>query len=354
MVKEKKTQREHYVPQSYLERFTFGGKRLYVFDKFSKEARTASIRDVAQERYFYDIPLDAIKPDAANPHKEHDPQLEEKALCALESSFADAYNAVLKIPETHSLSKEHRRAMALCVTVQFLRTRTARNWMTEFYEKGTEAILNTALKIASALANTDHAEKLKAVVEKYNKPKAAILHGSFMWNPELVSKLAATLYHHIWLVCVNETSKPLYTSDHPVVMQSEVKPAPPTASQSGEGIGVLVEFDSGLPGFGSRGVEIMFPLTPDRVLVALDRAHFTQFAELGYTSARLHPSAVERYNRLQVLQSYRQVFCSTDSFELARKICDEHPEVCSPNRDTVEVNLYDEEFTLAMSKKGQE
>jgi hypothetical protein len=208
--------------------------------------------------------------------------------------------------------------------------------------------------MASALANTDHADKLKVVVEKYNKPKSAILHGSFMWNPELVSKLAATLYHHIWLVCVNETSQPLYTSDHPVVMRSEVKPAPTTTSQPGEGIEVLVEFDSGLPGFGSRGVEVIFPLTPTKVLVALDRAHFTQFVELEYTSARLHPSAVEQYNRLQVLQSYRQVFCSTDSFELARKVCGEHPEVCSPNRDTVEVNFYDEEFTRAMSKKGQE
>ena len=338
MAKEKQTQREHYVPQSYLRRFTFDGKLLHVFDKFSQAGRVANTKDVAQERYFYDIPLNAIKPGAANPHKEHDSQLEEKALCELESSFTDAYNAVLKIPETHSLLAEHRKKMALCVTVQYLRTRTARNWMIEFYEKGTEAILNTVLKMASALANTDHADKLKVVVEKYNKPMAAILHGSFMWNPELVSKLAATLYHQIWLVCVNETSQPLYTSDHPVVTQSQLRQAPPTASQPGE---VLVESDSGLPAFGSRGVEVMFPLTPDRMFVALDREHFEQIAEFEYTSARLHPSAVERYNRLQILQSYRQVFCSTDSFELARKVCAEHPEVCSPNRDTVEVNFYE-------------
>lgn len=231
--------------------------------------------------------------------------------------------------------------MALCVTVQHLRTRSARDMMTKFHEKGTEAILNTALKLASSLGNTDHAGRLKPVVKKYDKQKGAILHGSFMWDPNLVSKLAAILYHHIWIVCVNETPQRLYTSDNPVVTQSAIKPAPPRVSQSSDGIEVLIEIDSGLPGFGSRGVEVIFPLTPDRVLVALDRAHFKQHMKLELGPLRLHPSDVERYNRLQVLQSHRQVFCSTDSFDLARKVCDEHPEECSPNRDTVEVNLYE-------------
>ncbi len=340
MTVKKKTQREHYVPRSYLERFTYDGDHLYVFDKFSKEIRPANKRDVAQERYFYDIPLEAIKPDVAA-RLNRDPQLEEKALGALESSFTDSYNAVLKVADNQPLSNEHRKTMALCVSVQFLRTRTTRNRLTEAYEKGTEALLNTALRMASRLANTDHADKLKAEVKKYDKQRAAILHGSFMWDSKLVSQLAATLYHHIWFVGVNTTPQPLFTSDHPVVTQSAMKPAPLSAKKSDNEIEVLIELDSGIAGFGSPGVEVIFPLTPNKVLVALDRVYFKQYAELEGVPVRLHPSAVERYNRLQVLQSYRQVYCSANSLELAYRVCDEHPELCSPNRESTKVNIHE-------------
>ncbi len=43
------------------------------------------------------------------------------------------------------------------------------------------------------------------------------------------------------------------------------------------------------------------------------------------------------YNSLQVFQSYRQVYCSSNSFELALRICKERPYVRDLDRKRVEI-----------------
>ncbi len=40
---------------------------------------------------------------------------------------------------------------------------------------------------------------------------------------------------------------------------------------------------------------------------------------------------VTYYNSLQVILSYRTVYCPVGEFLLAAEICSEHPEICSPN-----------------------
>ena len=44
------------------------------------------------------------------------------------------------------------------------------------------------------------------------------------------------------------------------------------------------------------------------------------------------------YNEMQVEQSHRQIYSSQEDFTLARKLCQQHPELCDPARTNVQVN----------------
>ena len=51
----KETKKEHYVPQCYLERWKNSKGYVAVYDKKLKMSRGNNIKDIACERYYYDI-----------------------------------------------------------------------------------------------------------------------------------------------------------------------------------------------------------------------------------------------------------------------------------------------------------
>ena len=55
-----KTKKEHYVPQSYLEKWCSNSGQVFVFDKENETSRINSITDVASENYFYDLKVEDI------------------------------------------------------------------------------------------------------------------------------------------------------------------------------------------------------------------------------------------------------------------------------------------------------
>jgi hypothetical protein len=44
---------------------------------------------------------------------------------------------------------------------------------------------------------------------------------------------------------------------------------------------------------------------------------------------------VHDYNRKQIEQSHRQVFCTYDRFELAKEFCQQHPDICNPKQNRI-------------------
>ena len=62
---EQKTKKQHYVPQCYLKAWSFSDKeQIYVYDRITDSIRINSVRDVAAERYFYDINPYELLPEA--------------------------------------------------------------------------------------------------------------------------------------------------------------------------------------------------------------------------------------------------------------------------------------------------
>jgi len=332
----KSVKRQHYVPRFYLKRFTVDDKRLYIYDKFKCEVRgPESIENVAQERYFYDLPPDTIPPDA---DVNQDLQLEEKALASLESDFNTAIDAALRVANGGEADLNERLRMAQFVTMQVLRTRAFRNQLVEDMTKLQEATLETLLKLVAPTIATE----FRATVT-YNKNSASMLHAKFMWDVDLIAKIAAGLYHHLWFIGVNKTDVPLYTSDNPVVLRSHKLDASTSIdANAGPGLTLAsIELQSKVPGLLSEGVEIVFPLAPTCALFMLERTFFAQMEPNQGRAFSMTIDAVQQCNAQQVLQSERQVYSTSNDFSLARSICGVHPEGCNPQIDSAKLKSLD-------------
>lgn len=306
--------KQHYVPQFYLKRFTHNGELLFVYDKFSKKARQSNIKDVAEERYFYDS------------------QQTEKGLGVIETDFSIAISKILKNTEPKSIlrnilqklrlnrgrviSRRQKRYLSFFITIQMFRTREYRNTIIEGSEKFGQAIINMMAKMKFPDVSPDHYPQVK-----YDKKNASLLHTQNLFDRDFLIMITETINQHIWMVGMNETNQPLFTSDHPVVKRGHIKH--PFRSFSG---------------IGSKGIEIAFPLSPRCILLMYERTHFKEHEKIDCKQISLTNDNVTYYNSLQVYQSYRQVFCNINDFTLVEEICKERPDICSPDRVRIQVN----------------
>ncbi len=327
---------QHFVPQSYLRRFSpdKNRKRVYVYDKvLGQSLGLIGIRSVANKSFFYDIPLDAIKQGF-----NMDPHLEEKALQTLENQFNEVIEVGIKVAKESSANLEQRRMMSLCIAVQLIRTLDYRQQIVEAMERLFEAAMDSVLE----LAKPELASELRAKA-KYDEKAASLLHAGFMWDPDFVCKIAAILYGRIWVVGVNDTGIPLYTSDTPVVLHAHkqrdsFKPDPSKGPAFSKAIDVVIE--SSFPSIGDEGVELVFPLNPRCALIILENKYFQYIEKNQGKRYSLQPADIIRLNSLQVMRSNRQVYSVSNDFSLAEKVCREHPDICSESKESVKIEKW--------------
>jgi len=299
--------KQHYVPQSYLKRFSTDGRSVFVFDKFKRRVFRTNVSNVASERYFYDFPVETT--DNLNV----DAQLVENALAEIEAVYSNTIDSILEKVRGNTgetlLQPSHRVSMSYFVALQAMRTREQRTVQTQLMEKGIEAILDKT------------AEHQRDEYEiQANADYVSLLQSLSMFGPA-VQAIASALREHIWLVGVNQTEQPLYTSDNPVVRKAHKKDPYDIRSYAG---------------FASEGVEIALPITPKHILILCERTfHRHIVAKDGETLLLDNHEYIKYYNSLQVAQSYRQIYCPSDNFDLARKICEAHPELCESDRARV-------------------
>jgi hypothetical protein len=306
---------------------------VYAYDKvLGRSLGLVPIRSVAQASFFYDIPLDAIKQGF-----NIDPHLEEKALQALEGQFNEVIEVGIKVAGGATANLEQRRMMSLCIAVQLIRTLDYRKGIVEAMEKLIVAAMDSALE----LAKPELASEVRAVAN-YDEQAASLLHADFMWNPDFVCKIAAILYHRIWVVGVNDTTIPLYTSDAPIVLESHKQkdsfiPDPSKGPAFSKAIDVVIESKLSI---GEEGVELVFPLNPRCALIILENKHFHYLEKNQGKRYSLQPTDIIRLNSLQVMRSYRQIYSVSNDFSLAEKLCSDHPEICSESKDSVKIEKW--------------
>jgi len=235
-----------------------------------------------------------------------------------------------KIYTVPILTQDQKRDLSYVAAIQFMRTKEFRQFLTET-SQATIPLISPILENEiidrinqfNPKLDEDSFNYLKSLIlAKCNSNlldvydhRLSVIHANFL--SERYEPVAEIFYNHIWMIGINTIDQPLFTSDHPVVLH---------AHKSSNGI-------------ASEGVEIAFPLNSKLILIMKEKQYFHRDKERESRLFRLTLQDIEHYNRLQIYDSYRFVFCAEDQFDLVRSICQEHPEVCSKSRNRVQVRV---------------
>ena len=330
------TKKEHYVPRCYLKNFASHDKRIDLFDKWKVEVRKNQvIMNIAMENNFYDLDIlgllngletsevEKAKPDLmkivgtdcwedvekilANDkylENEHFSPLEAVYKPLLESLINKSHNGHSWVMRNcSSMSESEKVSLALFVAIQITRTKRFRDTLGDMIAGAAQM-----LAYKSQMHEEDALPK-EAFEVKANPEFVKLHHSALMLSPEISIKMANTLLNHIWVMHVNKTDIPFYTSDDPVVKIPHKNDKFRTYS-----------------GFASEAIEIAFPISPSLLLCMYDKKTYgdiftdRQFWEIT------DPDEVIYYNWHQVHNSYRYVFSNNTDFEKAKEYCKNHPE----------------------------
>lgn len=147
------------------------------------------------------------------------------------------------------------------------------------------------------------------------KEAMKLQHAEFILDIENILEFSAVFLRHIWVIYINRTNEPFWTSDAPVALNPM-----PNGWRSGKGI-------------ASRGIEIVLPLS-DKVALGMYDAevYAPMLSMVSRKSNRMYielkdKEQIQRFNQLQVVESYRCIYSSCEDFSLAQRMCQEHPDL---------------------------
>jgi hypothetical protein len=291
-----KVKLQHYVPRFYLKNFAFEKANnywLFCFDKLESRSFRVNVKNVACEKFFYE--------------SKEDEQKLEKDLSELEKSFSKVYYKLTNSRSLLSLNWEEKRILASFISAQEVRTREFRE-MLKSIGKELKGVL-TAKKLSKSLENQlDFLDSEEKARENQSKLIAEILSGK-----DVLTKIFLEMK---WILFENNTTIPLWTSDHPITRYNPIDQSP---------LGNL--------GLKSKGIQVFFPLNPSLGILFCDPIeYFSDPNKIVCIKDNIHFC-----NSLQVMWSTRHVFSIKNDFYLAKKWLEENPEFANQNRKRIQV-----------------
>jgi hypothetical protein len=284
---------EHYVPKVYLRPFVAEGQgrdSIYRFDKIRGTTSLKNIAGVAGARNFYESPgtqgADSI----------------EEYLGLMESGFGPVRDKLLAAQDLGALTHEEKRAIARFAATQFVRTQEIR-----------QSVRDLIASIKDSLKGERLSERLRGEIEEaQSKSSIQNVHLSMLGD---VPWIAGSILERKWIIIVNKTAMPFWTSDHPINLRNEIEP--PAFARMG----------IGLP-----EIQIYLPLSPKLSLLICDYRYYMY--EPDKMVARDVNNIVFQ-NDWQLRQSTQFLFSNADDFSLARRIIESVPEIADPARRRV-------------------
>jgi len=285
---------QHYVPRSYLRYFTRDHKRLFVFDKHDRRKFETSVDSIAAENYFYDL------------SSESEQTLEHAFANMVDGNYPGWADDILNtINSGKRINYKQKENLAFFIALQALRTRWLRNVNIE--------VLNQIKEAFSHLSRKHEQEQgiqlkpdasLSALLSTDKEGTAKLDQIASIKDPDTVRNIVGILLNHIWIVGINKTDRPFYTSDNPVAKWAHK--SHPGRSYSG---------------LRSEGIEIAFPLTSTHVLSLFERTYHAELRELDGRAISL-PNAdlIKHLNFMQVLNSDRWVYSASKDFSLIEEM----------------------------------
>lgn len=343
-----KTKKEHYVPQCYLRNFATDSegerKKICVFDKLDGQVRiNQNILDCASERYFYDINIEKIFEEMNEEQRkkttlelgdaislfsgENEQFIEHFLANNIENEYDRLLEKIIntaheagpwRIQNCYAFSEKDKELMALFFIIQFLRTRKNREIVHEIFTKGQASLLTKLFNLDCE--SDDEKLKMGELEIGMSKQQLKIEHARQMFDIESIVKLVNVIMKHTWTLFVNRTSIPFYTSDAPIALWAQ-------------------KYDRyrSYKGLGAEGIFIAVPICSDLLIGMQENTYMKN--EIGYDISSMDRDFCEitdikivtELNMIQVTESYRNVYCCSDSFDQAKKYCACHEEVKHKN-----------------------
>lgn len=282
---------EHYVPRFYLRNFSINanGKALYCFDKNTCKKFIGNVKNVACERYFYDIPKQG--------------QSVERSFAKVEPLFNAVCSKLIATNDINSLKWDERVTLASFIAIQEIRTRETREWLKELCEK-----------VKGKLSKHNLPKYLEKQLEEITTEEGnKELHLAMLKE---VRNFVNAMFGMKWILIENKTRMLLWTSDHPINRYNPIE----------DRIGNL--------GFLSRGIQIFFPLTPRLGICLCDLVEYFRYPERMSTTDM---DNIRFQNHLQTKWATRFIFSQDDDFSLAEEILREQPSLRNIARERVSV-----------------
>jgi hypothetical protein len=315
-----RVKKSHYVPQAYLRQFANDG-RLYVYDKTQRRYFGSHVKDICSERDFYEC--DGLA-DIAGP----DQHMED-----LFQGFEDAGAKVIRDTVDGirdgtfvELPKVQRLDLALFLAMQYLRTKRTRQVAGQLME---EISKDSFIAYVRRTQPDFPIENSWLTITADERARTA----AQFWlvsDEDVRVVVAGMLNQRVWLLVHNETGNAFYTSDHPLAEHGEFGPAVESTAttlaqrlaEQFEGTGLFRKILPGLlANLFAMPLRVVFPLSPDVVLVMLDRQRYASGASTdGRVQPMMEARDLEFYNSLQVFQAYRQVYSRCPDFALVTRL----------------------------------
>jgi hypothetical protein len=257
---------------------------------------------VANENFFYD--------DKEIDKKAQKDQFLEKYFHPLEDRMKNLLNILLpqlKFGQFSKFTDDERIDISMFVVYQYMRTKEQR----EIFGQLNQELMQT---YANEFIQSEGGDPTKYKVEVDGK----YFHTRLLLDEKLIDKITLSLYKKLWVILENNTEIPFLTSDHPV-----------------NKYGHLGNEIRSMSGFNSTGVEISFPLSPKYLLSIIDEEYANPFIHLDDKVIQANDQNILHYNSLQVIHSYNQLYSNLNSFDLAKDILTDEPELKNPSRSRI-------------------
>lgn len=304
-----KTKKQHYVPQCYLKAWQISDKKyqVYVYDKTLDSIRINNIEDIASERYFYDINLnDFLTDDVKEELKakgytlnfdENSQGIEHAFSEIVENAFSKHLQEIIENVSNitpwykencYFITEQKKADFSTYLALQFIRGKHIRN-----------GIEDSADCLSQVLQDMGASQ---SVIDQYgisSKSESKNIHVSMLMDAEHIVEFAKIFFSHIWMLGLNKSNKKLYTSDSPICTHAHVKHS----------------FLS-MNGLASKGVEVFYPISPDILLIMLDRSYHTHYLSSERRYVELNSDNIDFYNSILAMEAERAIYSSDGDFKL--------------------------------------
>ena len=320
------------MPKCYLENWEIPNKKkenrkkdreiqVCAYNKIEqKTIAPINIKNIASENYYYDIEFSKVlseedKQRFLSQGIDVD-QLDNEHYIEnyLSDSIEDEFNRIIKgrinrlssmntweIENCFGFTEQEKALFSFHLSILTTRVKAVRNSLIE-----TSEIINKLLSENGATKET---------IEKYTLKDEDLpfIQGRMLLNNEQLNKMAIAYFSLTWVLLINKTNHPLFTSDNPISriphIQNDLYP---------------------MVGIASRGIEVCFPLSPDLLLLMYDGEYHNYKAGKDRSIGVIESVDIIRYyNEATVIQSERWVVSSTDDFSLIEKMLSVNPEALS-------------------------